>query len=231
MLKGDISESQAVTIVERSLFHNANALYSLNLKPHVDNGLLIPVNLPQVSHLSQVVADPLITRLRSATLEPMSTSSSSISTPNIRFVRVQWVDLTNIIRYRVLPYQQYQVLIRNLHNRPGITLTKSALGLVLGATGPGFSAMGEYLYTMSARSFRLCGYAEGHASVLGRFVEKEHAKRKGDGSGDKGKVGLCPRTLLSDVIRYGNSHSCFGNDPILMLKIKGRRSGHVVWSS
>jgi hypothetical protein len=64
---------------------------------------------------------------------------------------------------------------------------------------PGFSGTGEYLYTPDLSSTRLCGYAPGHASIMGWFEEKLPAQ------GNLGREGalnvpICPRTLLWDVV-------------------------------
>lgn len=46
----------------------------------------------------------------------------------IKYIRIQWVDLVNNIRYRVLPLSYFDKLLKT--SRPGTSLTKAALGIV-----------------------------------------------------------------------------------------------------
>ena len=52
------------------------------------------------------------------------------------FIRIQWVDLINNIRYRVLPLEYFEKLL--MSSRPGISLTKACLGLVFITIVDGF---------------------------------------------------------------------------------------------
>jgi len=78
---------------------------------------------------------------------------------------------TNNTRYRVIPWSSFKALLAS--RRPGVGITKAALGLIGIALAPGFSGTGEYLYTPDLSSLRMCGYAPGHASVMGWFEEKD----------------------------------------------------------
>jgi hypothetical protein len=117
----------------------------------------------------------------------------------VRYIRLQWVDYTNITRYRIIPITAFRDLMSA--SRPGVGVTKATFGLVGASLAPGFSGTGEYLYVPDLSSLRLCGYASGHASLMGWFEEKlpsgESAGREGDL-----KVPLCPRGLLRDVVKY-----------------------------
>jgi hypothetical protein len=77
----------------------------------------------------------------------------------------------------------------------------AALGIVGASLAPGFSGTGEYLYTPDLSSLRQCGYAPGHASLMGWFEEKLPT-RESAGREDALKVPLCPRGLLRDIIMY-----------------------------
>jgi hypothetical protein len=120
----------------------------------------------------------------------------------IRYIRFQWVDFTNITRYRNIPFSAFCKLLSA--PRPGIGITKAVLGLIGPSIAPGFSATGEYLYTPDLSSTRLCGYSPGHASLMGWFEEKvptqEHARNE-----DAFKSPLCPRWLLKGIVKYVDS--------------------------
>jgi hypothetical protein len=116
----------------------------------------------------------------------------------IQYIRFQWVDFTNVTRYRVLPLRAFLELMSA--SRPGIGVTKAVFGIVGASLAPGFSGTGEYLYTPDLSSTRLCGYAPGHASVMGWFEEKLPTPAKA-GREDAFKVPLCPRGILRDIVR------------------------------
>lgn len=110
----------------------------------------------------------------------------------IKFIRVQWADLTNQVRCRLIPVNYMSKLLAS--PRPGITITKVVLGAVELTIVPGFSSAGEYIYTIDRSTFRLCPYAPGHASVMGFFQEKTPSPSYGL------IYPLCPRTLLKRVV-------------------------------
>jgi len=117
----------------------------------------------------------------------------------IRYFRLQWVDYTNTTRYRIIPLAAFRDL--TLASRPGIGVTKAALGLVGTSLAPGFSGTGEYLYVPDPSSLRQCGYAARHMSLMGWFEEKLPTEESA-GREDALKVPLCPRGLLRDVVKY-----------------------------
>jgi hypothetical protein len=117
----------------------------------------------------------------------------------IDYIRLQWVDYTNVTRYRIIPRTAFRELMSA--PRPGVGVTKAALGLVGMTVVPGFSATGEYLYTPDLTSARLCGYAPRHASIMGWFEEKLPSPGN-EGRKDALKVPLCPRGLLRDIVQY-----------------------------
>ena len=116
----------------------------------------------------------------------------------VRYIRLQWVDYTNITRYRIIPITAFRDLMSA--PRPGIGVTKAAFGLVGASLAPGFSGTGEYLYVPDLSSIRPCGYATGHASLMGWFEEKLPAPGN-EGKRDALKVPLCPRTMLRDIVK------------------------------
>lgn len=110
----------------------------------------------------------------------------------ISFVRVTWVDLTNTIRYRVLPLSYFYRLLQS--QQPGLTVTKSVMGLVLDSMAEGFGPIGEYIYAVDLTSLRVCAYAPGNASVLGFFQAKTDVGKELD-------TPVCPRTTLQRIVR------------------------------
>ncbi|KAF8265798.1 hypothetical protein EI94DRAFT_1830995 [Lactarius quietus] len=117
----------------------------------------------------------------------------------IRYIRLQWVDYSNITRNRIIPLVAFSELLGA--PRPGITLSKPVLGTIGGHMAPGFSGIGEYLYTVDLSSLRLCGYAPGHVSLMGWFEEKAPIQKQV--GKDAFGVPLCPRSLLRSIINKG----------------------------
>jgi hypothetical protein len=130
-----------------------------------------------------------------------------------RFVRLSWVDLTNVARCRVIPIRALAHLAAScasrhaeprffagaFHNllasrRPGLGIAKAVLGLVEVSCAPGFHPTGEYLYTPDMATIRPCTYAPGHVSVMGWFEEKLLEGR------NSYSTALCPRTQLKKVL-------------------------------
>ena len=115
----------------------------------------------------------------------------------VRYIRFQWVDYTNITRNRILPLAAFSELLGA--PRPGVAIAKAVFGLVGVSLAPGFSGTGEYLYTPDLSSIRLCGYAPGHASLMGWFEEKLPIQNQvGKGALE---VPLCPRGLLRGIVK------------------------------
>jgi len=56
---------------------------------------------------------------------------------SIDFVRIQWVDLINNIRYRIVTKAYFEKLLYS-STRPGVSITKCALGLVFLSLADGF---------------------------------------------------------------------------------------------
>lgn len=113
---------------------------------------------------------------------------------DLRYVRVQWVDLSGQIRYKVLP-KAYFLRIVTKSDRPGITLTAAVLSIIAGGCSPGFSGIGEWLYAFDLDTLRRVVYEPGHAVVVGYFQEEEpHPVHGVD-------IPLCPRSVLKKVVK------------------------------
>jgi len=77
-------------------------------------------------------------------LPPDGTAPSSISIEDLKlqgieFIRIQWVDLINNIRYRVVPLEYFEKLLTS--SRPGVSVTKASLGLVFITLAEGFGCV------------------------------------------------------------------------------------------
>jgi glutamine synthetase len=116
----------------------------------------------------------------------------------VRYIRFQWVDYTNITRYRVIPLAVFCKLLSA--PRPGIAISKAVFGIIGSSLAPGFSGTGEYLYIPDLNSTRLCGYAPGHASLMGWFEEKLPILENGE-TENVSKMPLCPRGILKDIVK------------------------------
>ncbi|EIW78078.1 glutamine synthetase guanido kinase [Coniophora puteana RWD-64-598 SS2] len=116
---------------------------------------------------------------------------------NVRYVRIQWVDLANTIRVRVLPVAYFRKLFQT--PTPGITVATCALALVFLQLPEGFSPVGEWVLRLDMASLRACPYAPGHAVVHGFFEEK--VPRPLLGGGETMELAACPRTILRRVTK------------------------------
>lgn len=124
--------------------------------------------------------------------QPLTLQELGLADREVNYVRIQWVDLINSVRFRILPVSYFIRLCETA--RPGVCLSKATLGLVGIGMAEGFIGTGEYLYAIDLSSFRLCPYAPGHAVVMGWFQEKIPPP------GGTLAAPLCPRTLLQNVL-------------------------------
>ncbi|KZP11400.1 glutamine synthetase/guanido kinase [Athelia psychrophila] len=125
------------------------------------------------------------------------TTILGLKSAGVEFVRIQWVDMTNAIRYRVVPIAYLEKLLDS--PRPGVAIIRCALGMVYMTLVDGFSPIGEYIYVIDMKTIRLCPYAPGHASVMGFFQEK--APIQGPDNQPTVSTNLCPRTNLQRVVQ------------------------------
>jgi len=120
---------------------------------------------------------------------------------NISYIRLQWVDLINNVRCRVIPLPYFLRLLES--SRAGVGVAKVALGLVYLMTAPGFAPAGEYLYVPDLSTIRICPYAPSEASVMGWFQEK--TPYPGADNKLTVEVALCPRATLRRVLKESSS--------------------------
>lgn len=105
----------------------------------------------------------------------------------VAYIHVQWVELTNTVRYRILSVPYFRTLLES--TRPGIGIPKITMG----------PAWGEYLYVPDLSTMRLCPHAPGEAVVMGWFKEK--TPYLGACNQLTFDVPLCPRATLQRVVQ------------------------------
>ncbi|KAF7297453.1 1,2-dihydroxy-3-keto-5-methylthiopentene dioxygenase [Mycena indigotica] len=139
---------------------------------------------PTMDHSHGVVFTP------QSVATPELDVAAFLDQPQLRYIRIYWVDFVNIRRCRIVPVAHFKALLKS--NRPGVNIAKVCLGLIGLHVAPGFVPVGEYLYAIDLKSLRPCPFAPGHAAVLGQFEEKTPLA-------GTVAVELCPRTLLRGV--------------------------------
>ena len=114
-----------------------------------------------------------------------------------KFIRFTWVDLSSVIRCKVLTLKHFRALVSKSPNGvPTTTLTTASLGLVGRRLVDGFSVAGDYLFEVDLSSLRLIPYIPGHAMVFGWL------KPINIGPGPQLADPFCPRTILKNVVEY-----------------------------
>jgi len=114
-----------------------------------------------------------------------------------RFIRLTWVDISSVIRCKVLTLKHFRTLVSKSPNGvPTTTLTTASLGLVGRMLADGFSVTGDYLFEVDLSSLRLLPYIPGHAMVFG-WLKPIHI-----GPEPQLTDPLCPRTILKNVVEY-----------------------------
>jgi hypothetical protein len=83
-----------------------------------------------------------------------SVSVNDLEGHGIRFVRVQWVDLVNNIRCRVVPLAYFKKLVGL--SRPGLSMPKVTLGIVFLSVPEGFRHVFETNPNMSMLIIIVC---------------------------------------------------------------------------
>ncbi|KAI1490255.1 hypothetical protein F5X96DRAFT_559058 [Biscogniauxia mediterranea] len=172
-----LSEEQAVQLVQDVLFNNAQRLYNLQ-------------------HLTSVL--PSYAELSSATAATATDTSSpqavlrKLHALDAKYLRVYWHDYTSSAKCRVLPIRHVQRTLLEGKQSLAISLTRASLGLLQNDTPiPNVGPSGVYALHPDWATLRP-GPAPGHVSCHGWF-------RTGSES-DDAELALCPRTLLRRVV-------------------------------
>ena len=166
-----LTTAQAVKAVEDIFFSTSNRLYDLGLS------------------LQPLAAQSPSTETRSHQ-EPDKEALIAFldKHPDIKFLRIQYLDYTATQRLRILPIKRVREMLNSNIDMISIGLNKAAVGIDQnGNFAPGFNATGEYRLTPIFSSIR-SGPRELNSSVAGELR---------DGTAD---MSLCPRTLLRQLL-------------------------------
>lgn len=111
--------------------------------------------------------------------------------PSIKFLRLQWLDLTSSLRVRIVPVDRFLQLS---HEGKSIAVPKYLLGLLHKEfICPAFASNGPYNLIPDFDSLRI-GARDGYATVQCNFQEP-----------NGNQVAECPRTLLQNITNVANS--------------------------
>ena len=98
--------------------------------------------------------------------------SRAVSDPDLRFVRLGWVDNAGIYRSHALSAHHFRDLASN-----GLGLTRAVQAVPVHqdsvASGLSIGAVGQVWLVPDPKSFRPVPWQEGHGSVMGTFVDAE----------------------------------------------------------
>jgi len=144
---------------------------------------------PQVAYgIKYTPADPDIT------FEAPAWTGSAAGN-DTRFIRLTWVDISSVIRCKVLTLKHFRTMVSKSPNRaPTTTLSIASLGLVGRTLVGGFSIAGDHLFEVDLSSLRLLPYIPGHAMVFGWL------KPINIGPEPQLTDPLCPRTILKNIV-------------------------------
>jgi len=158
--------------------------------PYLASGSGIPSASPPIMSTTDFGVEYTPSTVDAGTL---SDAPCTLEGQGVKFVRIHWVDLCNQLSCHILPLSYFNKVLKS--SRSGVALPKTVFTLVGSTPSEGSSAEGDYLVVMDRSSFRLCGYAPGHASLFGFFEEKAPI-------GGRLDVPLCPRTNLKRILKY-----------------------------
>ncbi|EIW81762.1 glutamine synthetase guanido kinase [Coniophora puteana RWD-64-598 SS2] len=114
----------------------------------------------------------------------------------IEYVRIQWTDIANTTRCRVVAIAHFKKLLKT--ERPGVTMVSGTPLAIVNFLPPGHYPVGEQLLAMDLSTLRPLPFAPGQAVVHGFFQERVPVKVDGSLSIE---VPYCPRTVLSNITK------------------------------
>jgi len=121
-------------------------------------------------------------------------SLKDLTSQEIKYVRLQWLDVCNVMRGRIIPTPYFIKVAQS--SRPAIAMPRAVLSLIGQNTlAPGTSASVEWLAIIDMSTLRAIPYSPGHASVFATFESKVPHPKTG-----ALKLELCPRTALAKVV-------------------------------
>ncbi|KAJ6608493.1 glutamine synthetase [Mycena sp. CBHHK59/15] len=127
---------------------------------------------------------------------------STLKTLGIYFIRLQFVDLTNNVRYWVIPITYFEKTLASPHR--SITFLTARLGVVFLTMADRFALDSKYPYLPDMSTIRVLPYKPGHAAVLGWFEAKSPVV--GLGGKLSAQAELCLR-ILHDVVETARTVS------------------------
>ncbi|KAF2722641.1 glutamine synthetase [Polychaeton citri CBS 116435] len=117
-------------------------------------------------------------------------------TGSFKFIRVQWVDYSGVLRVRFVPVER---CLRIADGSESACLAQSSM-LVPISTAPRIFSISDYHETWFLRpdwsSLRKCGFKPDHAAVMS-FVDQKDAEKRFD---------KCPRMLLKQAVERLGKH-------------------------
>lgn len=169
--------------------------------------------LAKINPLSRPSILPLLTNIHHPhpAFTPVAVHSH-LRDLGIQYVRLTWVDTSNIHRCRVVSVDRFAAFFREGAATRGVSLTKAAMALLLNydaiAPGAGLDATGEVFLVPDPKTLKRLPYYPTHAICLVDMQEKEVVVK---GEAEKEAAGevkvvdyefaLCPRTVLKRVLR------------------------------
>ncbi|KAL7274933.1 hypothetical protein RUND412_002155 [Rhizina undulata] len=191
VLNGQLSISQAAKLTKNILFFNSNKLYNLNLTPDYSSNPVAESPHPRsITPLAITGATlPSIQKVSLFFEEFLQKHS------HIKRVRLQWIDYTGTLRFRIVPISQMRKL---LASGTYLGVARACLSLLQNdMTTEDMTPVGQYHLVPDLSSIRDCdAYASGHASIMCVLREGEFAEEE---------VETCTRTVLSSVLEKAKS--------------------------
>ncbi|KAI9706115.1 MAG: hypothetical protein M1836_005521 [Candelina mexicana] len=175
VIRESLTVPEAIKVVKDIYFNTSNRLYELNLT------------------LSPMISSPAVLK-KSKKMDNIALFTTFLeANPTVKYLRVQWLDYTSILRARVFPIRQ----ALNLFGKGSYLAIFPCLGnLQNDILAPGHVPIGMMNLNPCFEGLRL-GARPGHATVQGEFLE----------ANAENEVAACPRTILRKVVETALSHS------------------------
>ncbi|KAK8067515.1 hypothetical protein PG996_006627 [Apiospora saccharicola] len=181
--EGDLSEHQAIQLVQDILFTNSKKLYNLQTE----------IALPKPESISTTT----LAKSQSASKpssRPKQDVAKVLHQTSCKWVRLVWVDYTASTRCRVIPVKQVLKALKSSGGKGTWTNTMAAFGLLqIDMPIPQITSTGMYKLDVDWTSLR-AGPVAGHMSCFSEFREPDGAESP-----------LCPRTLLRNAVEKAKS--------------------------
>ncbi|CAB4435922.1 unnamed protein product [Rhizophagus irregularis] len=175
----DFTIEEAVKIAKQVMFDNSNKLYKLNLVPEIIT--------------NQEHATETFTGVSKFALKNLKYNG-------VKYVRLGWLDVTNLLRFRVIPIDRF---IEYTASR-GLTIARclNALPVYADVVLKGFSPAGEILLKPDLNTIVQLPYHPTHAFVHSLWENKwtPSDAEYDSTSSEPSCFTLCPRVCLKNII-------------------------------